>query len=157
MSTSRTSRLSKPEGDNPIPLGSLGYLRARTKQQMYNLVLKEFKRTGLTQATLARRLRKTPAQMCRVLGGPGNWTLDTVSDLLFAISGGELKSEVSYPLSKPERNFTRPEWLSEGIPHSEPRRDQENLRVDTQALGLVVAKPAPRKSTFDFSDQLRAR
>jgi len=38
-----------------------------------------------------------PAQLWRIFSGPGNLTLDTISDVLFAIDGAELglSTEVS--------------------------------------------------------------
>lgn len=113
MITSRkTFTLSKPKGDDPIPLGVLGFLRANNKYDVYELVLKEFQRSGLTQAQLGRRIRKNPDRVCKILGGPGNWTLDTVSDLLFAIGGGVAKYSMSYPLDEAARNFSTDDILS---------------------------------------------
>jgi hypothetical protein len=37
--------------------------------------------------------------------------MDTMSDLLFAISGAEIRYELSYPLDKAPRNMTKPDWL----------------------------------------------
>jgi hypothetical protein len=90
-----------------VPAGTLGYFRARNKQNVYGLVVKEFKKSGLSQADLARRLRKAPEVVCRLLGSPGNWTLDTVSDFLFAISAAEPKYDLIYPLDKAARNYVR--------------------------------------------------
>jgi hypothetical protein len=112
MTTSRTTTLSKPSGSAKVPLGTFAYFRARNKRRAYDLVIKEFKKSGLSQADLSRRLGKGTDRVCKLLGGPGNWTLDTVSDLLFAISGAEPKYMLDYPLDKPARNFTQPEWLA---------------------------------------------
>lgn len=113
MSTSQTTALSKPKDSEKIPIETFAYLRARAKRLAYELVLKEFERSGLTKAELARRLSKGPDRVSRMLGGPGNWTLATVADLLFAISGGVPKFDVDYPLDKPQRNFRQPEWLND--------------------------------------------
>jgi hypothetical protein len=151
MTISRTSSLSKPEGDNPIPLGTLAYFRARTKQRMYNLVLKELKQSGISKAVLARRLRKTPAQISRIFGGPGNWTLDTGSDLLFAIGGGELDPTIAYPLDKPVRNYSAPEWMTDSqnkiINAARERLSQPNTAPDPISWLSGASKPsndAPR-------------
>jgi hypothetical protein len=84
MSTSQTTVLCKPEGSNKISIGTLGYIRARNRLRAYNLVIREFKKSGLTQADLARRLGKAPEIVSRLLSRPRNWELDTFSDLLFA-------------------------------------------------------------------------
>src|SRR6266850_1150188 len=97
------SFLSKPVEGEPLRGPTLVYFRARHRMKLYSLVLGEFKKSGISQAELCRRLRKGPAQISRLLGGPGNWSLDTVSDLLFAISGAEPAYELRYPLDKPGR------------------------------------------------------
>lgn len=105
MPISHFTTLSKPNGAEQIPVGTFGYLRARNKRRVYDLVIKEFKRSGLSQVDLARRLGKGTDRVCKILAGPGNWTLDTVSDLLFAISGGVSVYQIDYPLNKPTRNY----------------------------------------------------
>jgi hypothetical protein len=94
--------LSEPKGSDRVPEGTLGYFRSRNKHRVYSLVIGEFKRCGLTQADLARRLGKGTDIVCRWLGSPGNWTQDTVSDLLFAISGAEPDYAIRYPLRTAE-------------------------------------------------------
>jgi hypothetical protein len=112
ITSQTTSSLSKPEGDDRVPLGNLGYFQARNRNRIYEAVLKEFAQSGISQATLARRLGKKPDVICRWLGAPGNWTLDTVSDLLFAISGAEAKYEITHPLEASPSNSVAPAWLN---------------------------------------------
>lgn len=113
MTTSpRMPTHAKPHGDYAIPAGTLGYLRTRNKWRMHDLVMREFKKSKLSKATLARRLGKAPEVINRLLGAPGNWTLDTVSDLLFAISGAELRYSVGYPLAT-EPSVQPPRWLQQ--------------------------------------------
>ena len=108
MSTSpRTFALSRPADATPIPDPSLAYLRTRNRLRIFELVQKAFDRSGLTKAALAARLKKDGGQLNRLLGAPGNWTLDTVSDLLFAICGGVPQYSIAYPLDRPARNATR--------------------------------------------------
>ena len=42
-------------------------------------------REGITRAQLARRSGKRPEQVTRMLGSPGNWTLETLTGLLLAM------------------------------------------------------------------------
>lgn len=94
----KTTALSKPTGSSKISLGTLSYFRARNKQRVFNIVIKEFEKSGLSQANLGRRLEMDAGQLSRYLNAPGNWTLDMFSDFLFAISGAEASYSISYPM-----------------------------------------------------------
>lgn len=75
--------------DTAIPVAMLAYFRGRFGNKIHELVLAEFaaqEREGKTsRAELARKIRRKPEQITRWLGSPGNWTLDTVSDLLLGM------------------------------------------------------------------------
>lgn len=66
------------------------YFRTRCRNRFYQAVVAYFaeqaEHKGLTQAELAKLLGKDAAQINRWLSGPGNWTLDTISDLLLAMN-----------------------------------------------------------------------
>ena len=115
-----TSRLSKPQGRKRISDANLAYLQTRNRLRLFSLVNEEFQKSGLSQADLAARLGKGTDRICKLLGAPGNWTLDTASDLIFAITGGTLKYMVSHPLDKAKRNDTRPTWVCEQHITSKP-------------------------------------
>jgi len=96
-----SSQLSKKE---------LGYFRGRLSNKLYQTVIGEFRKresARFSKAKLARRIRKKPEQITRLLAGPGNWTIDTVSDLLLGL-GFELGLSaipITSPLvSEPENN-----------------------------------------------------
>lgn len=112
MITSPSTRLlSKPKDGERVSSNALAYLRSRTRQRLFDLVMKNFRTSKITQAELARRLGKGTDRICKLLGSPGNWTTDTATDLLFAIDGCVLDPHGSYPLDKPARNDTRPHYL----------------------------------------------
>ena len=107
---------------------------------MYDVVIKEFKRSGLSQADLARRLGLGTDRVCRLLGGPGNWTLDTSSDLLFAISGAEPVYGLAYPLDRPASNRQLPDWLDQGNHLQQPLPPQtvsKVLKIDNRAFSVT--------------------
>ena len=85
--------LSEVLNGEKIPLGTLSYFRERFRDRLYDLVMEEFLKqdaeTGLTRAEVARRIDRRPEQITRWFGAPGNWTLETVSDLLLAIARSE--------------------------------------------------------------------
>ena len=99
MSISQTTGLSEPVGADKISIGTLGYVRARHRQRQYDLLVGEFKKGGITQADLARRLGKSPEVVSRLLARPSNLEADTFADLLFAISGATVKMEVAHPFA----------------------------------------------------------
>lgn len=104
MTISPTTRnLSEPEGRNKIPEGTFAYLRVRNRMRLFTLVKEEFARAGITKAILAERLGKGADQVNHWLAVPHNWTLDTLSDLLFAISGAVLSPELARPARASEQ------------------------------------------------------
>ena len=136
MTISLALTLSDPTGNDPVPHSTLAYFRCRLKQRIFKALLIEFKNSGLTKADLARRLDKEPAQVSRLLSGPGNVTLDTLSDVLFALSGAELSMRVEYPLrdaakpnhcQKPAR--AQPTMVTMTVRLPEPMRDWVEART----------------------------
>lgn len=66
-----------------------GYARATTRLIVAQAIWKTWEKIqqeeNLDQQWLADRLGKNKSQISRLMKGPGNWTLDTVSDLLEAL------------------------------------------------------------------------
>ena len=137
MNTSQDFTLCEPTGTDKIDVATLGYMRARNRHRLYDLVVGEFERSELTQADLARRLGKKPEIVCRLLAAPGNWQLDTVSDLLFAISGAEASYEIAHPLSAPPLNSNYPDWLADT---HVPNAIDATRTSDTGSTTVVVSR-----------------
>lgn len=77
--------------DKPMSVGILSYFRTRLRLTLHSLIVDGFlQQKHLTKAKLARRIGRKPEVINRLLANPGNWTLDTVSDLLLAL-GAELE------------------------------------------------------------------
>lgn len=67
----------------------LGYFDGAAQSEAHEAVLETFLRMaeeeGITRSFLARRLNKPREQITRWLGAPGNWTLDTLTNLSLAM------------------------------------------------------------------------
>lgn len=131
MTTSpTTSVLRKPTGVAKVPSPVFAYLQTRNRLHAFNRVQREFEKSGISKADLAKRMGKGADRISHLLGAPGNWTLDTVSDLLFALTGAELTYAVTYPTEKPARNATKPDWF-----------------LDDTSLDARAQQPPPRATT----------
>ncbi len=131
MFTSPTSSMSKPTGSEKVPVGTLVYMRTRLRRRFHSLILKEFVESGLSQADLARRLGKKPELICRWLAAPANFRLGTLSDLLFAIKGGEIVDEMQYPLDQAARNVSLLEWLIDAADRDAASNLSQELTIKT--------------------------
>jgi hypothetical protein len=105
------------DSSNVISAGKRAYFQERFRNQLYNLIISEFvKRQNadphFTQSSLARRIEKRPEQINRWLSSPGNWTIDTISDLLLGISGAEPEMNVSILSEQHSQNYNYPYWLT---------------------------------------------
>lgn len=122
MTTSLKRRsLSKPERGERIALYDLATVRSRNRNKAHSLLLEEFAKSELSKAELAAMLGKRPEQITRWLAGPSNLTLDTISDLVFALRGRFLVLSCKDELGKAKSNHSAPEWLTlpTGRPHWE--------------------------------------
>lgn len=99
------SYLAEPHAEDRIPVRTLGYITEAARDDLYDLVVRKFMESGISQSTLAKRLGKSPAQISRTLGASGNWTIDTCAELLFAIDGSTLKFAHYRPLYEAKSNL----------------------------------------------------
>jgi hypothetical protein len=111
MSTSPVTTTLQVNGDR-IASAEFSYFAARNRRKIYSVIIKEFKKSKLSQAQLARRMGQRTDTVCRWLSGPGNYTLDSVSSLLLGISGGELSYSVVHPFSAGPKKPSLPDWVS---------------------------------------------
>lgn len=113
MTTSlKRQSLSKPEKGKQIPAHTLSFVRARNKNKAHSLLLSLFVESGMTKKDLAVMLNKKPEQITRWLGGPGNITFDTLSDLIFAITSKFVEVCPEDELSKGKSNCRAPSWFT---------------------------------------------
>jgi transcriptional regulator with XRE-family HTH domain len=80
-----------------ISVGTMGRICARNRQHAYDLVVRAFKASGMTQADLARRAGMSPEVVNRILKRPRNLELDTLSKLHFALTGAAITFAPEFP------------------------------------------------------------
>ena len=103
--------LSKPTGDEPIAPALLSYVARKLKNDFYHQVMDAFIKSGISQADLAKKLDADKGQLSRQLSAPGNWTIDTVAKMLFAINGHVFVPQTLDVDSRAPANMTQPTWL----------------------------------------------
>jgi hypothetical protein len=144
MSTSpATSFLYEIGAKLPIPLEKRAYFHARLTNRIYAFILDKFlekeRSEKLTKAELARRIGRKPETITRLLGAPGNWTLETISDLLLGIAGEELEPASSSLLNRPHRNINVAELMNH---IQQTKQVQGQLPpIDPVSKGLVLRSP----------------
>ena len=114
LPTTYQRRSTSDTNINALSVAERSYFQDRLKNRLYDLIIELFMQReadGFTKAELARVLDKRPEQVSRLLANPGNWTLDTISDLLLGICKAELELGVSYPFEKKRVPEKRPTWL----------------------------------------------
>jgi transcriptional regulator with XRE-family HTH domain len=122
-----------PDGETPISPNVLTYVKAMSRNDAHAVLLDVFKASGLSQATLARRLGRRPEIVNRWLGAPGNLTIDSLAELLFAIGGKCVKYSPEDVLNGCVRNQSEPAWL--GL---SPERENRPIPVHD----MIVSGPS---------------
>ena len=104
------------EDGSPLNESDKAYFRAKTRRHIHGVVLERFMELSdddkISRATLAKRLGVGRAQITRWISSPGNWTFDTLSDLLLAMScqasvmaeeiGNQTQGNYTHPASNPK-------------------------------------------------------
>lgn len=138
MTTSQTSFLAEPAGDNKVSQRVLGYVSEMARSDLYNLILTAFEDSKLPKNTIAKRLGKDPAWLTRVLGAPGNWTIDTVAELLFAIDGSVLDVDKCWPEREIVSNMSPNDFLTEHMGNSTVMQFRPNRTTTSSGPSTVV-------------------
>lgn len=150
MSTSQSAAQLEPVGHDKISQGTLGYICARNRQRQYDLVIREFRTSKITQKQLADRLGRGEDVISRWLARPRNWEADTFAELMFAISGGVPTYHAEYPFRKKAEETIN-------LRPMKTQERQEDAKPDLVSLGLIKRPlPSAPKQSYNLFDQLVA-
>lgn len=136
--------LSEIISGEPIPIGKLAYFRARLADRIYELVLEKYislEETGFTKAELARRINRKPEQITRWFGSPGNWTIETVSDLLLGM-GCEPTLSISSLSVIQTKNQTQQAGHALGSVVAQPQTGSINIEGQVVTPAADAASPS---------------
>lgn len=88
------------------------YFRHRLRNRMFSVLVsffeKEAKTRGVTKKDIAAKLSRDPSQVTRWLSTPANMTLDSISDILFALDAEMKTPEVLRFMDQRGTNFVHP-------------------------------------------------
>ena len=111
------------------------YFRQRQQNRLYDIVIHAIEdsadRTKMRRKDIAKAIGIPSSQVTRLLSGPANWTVDTVSDLLFAINA-ELDFQVVNFRDRSKGNRAHP--AGEG-----PTTASRTVKTGTTSSGAVSA------------------
>ena len=127
------------------------YYRQRFKNRVFNRLAaffaQEAEHRGITKKVISDRLGKDPAQITRWLSEPANLTLDTLSDLLFAMEAEPQPPRMVRWVEMPRINYVDP-LIAEiigahGETESNPVVDSPSIRArstgSSEATRILMA------------------
>jgi len=132
-------------------------MQTRNRMRAFNVVHAELEKSGLTKAELADRTGKGADRIAHLLAAPGNWTLDTISSLLYAISGAEIDYRISYPLDQKPRNQNHPAWLFAAFEAADkPKAADDDINNEVAVVmlpGTLKFLSEPLKKLVEFIEK----
>jgi len=82
----------------------ISYYRQRARNRVWEVVVRALEQSGKRKKDIAEFLGVPPSQISRWLSGPGNWEIDTATDLLLA-SGAEMDFQAARFADRPKPNY----------------------------------------------------
>ena len=87
------------------------YFQQRQRNRLYDTIIRVVEDAarldGIRKRDLAEKMGTSPSQISRWLSGPSNWTIDSISDVLWSV-GGELNFNFVRFQDQPQGNSSHP-------------------------------------------------
>ena len=119
MSTyQKSTKLCEPAGNEAIDYFTLTYMSGHGRHLAHEALVEAFIASGISKATLAKRLGWDKSRLSKILNVAQNITMETFSAVLFAIDGASPKFGKEYSLRKNPTNFqtaTNPRFNHTGL------------------------------------------
>lgn len=123
------------------------YFQQRQRNRLYEAVVKivedAARLDGKKKKDLAEKIGISPSQISRWLSGPSNWTIDSISDVLWAL-GGELDFDFVRFADRAKSNRSHP--INDVAVGSYPQRN-----AATSTANYMIFPQSIDKSTTKFS------
>lgn len=133
------------------------YFRQRFKNRVFanlqSFFASECDRNGITKKDIALRLRKDPSQITRWLSSPSNLTIDTLSDLLFAMEAEANPPEIVSLRDRRQSNYMNP-LMSKILNDGRVQTEQSSLAFVTKTTGTTQLIAIPERTVSVQTSQL---
>ena len=97
--------------DQKLSESAKAYSRVETRLAIAGEIVRLFENGTISQSDLAERLGVSRARVSKILTAPGNWTLNTIADLLAGMDARLTKVEAK-PRSEIAQPNSRHDWLN---------------------------------------------
>ena len=119
--------------------------------------VKQRAESGLTRAEVARRIGRRPEQITRWFSAPGNWTLETVSDLLLAVAKSEPDVTLLPLKGRAVRNYRGQMLSDERLTRPDrSQRPRSAIEANEESKGLSARRGSVAPNQHPYSGLMAA-